>query len=447
MKLSDYIQDAPRADVPSAPTALHEEERRRLRELLYQEIPSEKIAQLLEDNRQKARFELSARLDQLLRTHEFGELDAATKDQIIEQTLDMVLGLGPIEAMLKDDSITEIMVNGPESVFFEREGVLYKSDERYDSEEQLRLVVDRIVSPLGRRIDEQSPLVNARLPEGHRVNAIIPPLTLSGTTLTIRKFRARAFTLEELVTAGSLSEEMARFLGWAVLMRKNIAVSGGTGGGKTTLLNALSRLIPFSERIITIEDSAELRFDHHPHVVRLEARLANAEGRGAVSIRELVINALRMRPDRIIVGECRGAEALDMLQAMNTGHSGSLTSLHANAPAEVIPRLVMMVRYGIDLPTQIIEDQVVSALDLIVQQDRLAGGARRITHVFMRNESASASREERFVPIVIWNKRTSTYEWMHLPAWLEDLPFMDIASHEEVSAWLRSVQVCYSRES
>ena len=317
------------------------------------------------------------------------------------------------------------------------------STERYDSEEQLRLVIDRIVSPLGRRVDEQCPIVNARLPEGHRVNVVIPPVAIGGTALTIRKFRARSFTLGELVDMDALSPEMAQLLAWAVRSRRNIAVSGGTGGGKTTLLNALSRLIPHEERIVTIEDSAELRFDQHPHVVRLEARLANAEGRGEVSIRELVTNALRMRPDRIIVGECRGAEALDMLQAMNTGHDGSLTTLHANSPSEVIPRLVMMVRYGMDLPTEIIEEQIASALDLVVQQDRLAGGKRRITQIAMRrDDDRPAQGRQSFMPVVSWNRRMRRYEWNELPPWIDDLPFMGVASKEEVEQWVQSVRCC-----
>lgn len=442
MKLSDYIQEEHATESSCEDSAGCEEERRRLRELLYEKMPGERIAKLLEDDRTKARFELSALLDQLLRANDFGPLSHDQKSQLIEQTLDMVLGLGPIEDMLKDDTITEITVNGPDSVFFEREGVLRQSTKRYDSEEQLRQVVDRIVSPLGRRVDEQCPIVNARLPQGHRVNVIIPPLCLNGTAVTIRKFRARSFTLEELVDLDSLTPEMAQLLAWAVLARKNIAVSGGTGGGKTTLLNALSHCIPFSERIITIEDSAELRFDEHPQVVRLEARLANAEGQGAVSIRELVINALRMRPDRIIVGECRGAEALDMLQAMSTGHAGSLTSLHANAPEEVIPRLVMMVRYGIDIPTQVIEEQIVSALDIIVQQDRLTGGKRRITQIAIRSDNAGTPDEARFTTVVSWNKRTNAYEWDRIPSWLDDLPFSNIATEGEVIAWRQSVHAC-----
>lgn len=447
MKLGDYIRQVPHASADEARVGVSEKERARLRELLYREIPSERIAQLLAQGREQARRELAVSIEQILSAHDFAPMNDIDRSALIEHTLDLVLGLGPIEKMLKDDSITEIMVNGPRSVFFERDGIVCRSVERYDSEEQLRLVIDRIVSPLGRRVDEQSPIVNARLPEGHRVNVVIPPLSLGGTSLTIRKFRAQSFTLDELVELDALSPEMAQLLAWAVRTRKNIAVSGGTGGGKTTLLNALSRLIPFEERVITIEDSAELRFDQHPHVVRLEARLANAEGRGAVTIRELVINALRMRPDRIVVGECRGAEALDMLQAMNTGHDGSMTTLHANSPAEVIPRLVMMVRYGMDLPTEIIEEQIASALDLVIQQDRLSGGKRRITQIAMRDENdADMTREHRrFVPVVRWDRRTQRYEWSELPAWIEDLPFMGMASEQEVGQWVQSVHCCCSQ--
>lgn len=442
MKLADYIrQREPAASEDAASVSEHD--RQRLRELLYDAVPSNRIAQMLSQGRDKARHELAASMDQILSSHDFAPLNASERSALVEHTLDLVLGLGPIESMLRDDSITEIIINGARSIFFERDGVLHESNGRFDSEEQLRLVIDRIVSPLGRRVDEQCPIVNARLPEGHRVNVIIPPLSIDGASVTIRKFRARSFTLDELARLGALTSEMSMLLEWAVRSRKNIAVSGGTGGGKTTLLGALSRLIPFSERIITIEDSAELRFDEHPHVVRLEARFANAEGHGEVTIRELVINALRMRPDRIVVGECRGAEALDMLQAMTTGHDGSLTTLHANSPAEVVPRLVTMVRYGMDLPTEVIEAQVYSALDLVVQQDRLSGGERRITQIAMRDDLVRGSLScvsRRFIPLVTWDRRTREYAWSGVPAWLDDLPYLDIASEEEVGQWERSVR-------
>jgi pilus assembly protein CpaF len=406
----------------------------RVRFLLYEKLSSEKIAQYIADGRNVARIELSAAIDQILSYSEFSELSKTEKSAITSDLLKMILGLGPIENLLNDDDVTEIMVNGPCDIFYEKDGRIFKSDESFHEEEQLRMVVDRIVSPLGRRVDEQSPIVNARLQQGHRVNVVIPPVSLIGTSLTIRKFKAVAMSLEDMVALGSLTDKIAQLLTWAVLMRKNIAVSGGTGGGKTTLLNALSQKIPWEERIITIEDSAELRFDKHPHVVRLEARAANSEGFGQVSIRDLVINALRMRPDRIVVGECRGAEAIDMLQAMNTGHDGSLTTLHANSPAELVPRLVMMVRYGMDLPTEIIEAQVASALDIVVQQDRVSGGHRRITQVVMRNPTY-ARDGIFFKPVVTWNFVTKEYEWESEPSWIEELQAYDIASSEEVQKW------------
>lgn len=443
MKLVDYIRKVPESEIEAFDEKTLETERAQLREFLYQEIPSERIAQLVTQGRAHARRELSVFIEQVLSSHDFSDLNEFERASLIEDTLDMVLGLGPIENMLKDDTITEVMVNGPHDIFFERDGVVHKSSEHYDSDDQLRLVIDRIVSPLGRRVDEQSPIVNARLPEGHRVNVVISPISMSGTTLTIRKFKARSYSLDELVDMGSLNSDMAQLLEWAVIARKNIAVSGGTGGGKTTLLNALSQAIPTDERIITIEDSAELRFDTHPHVVRMEARLANSEGKGEITIRDLVVNALRMRPDRIIVGECRGAEALDMLQAMNTGHSGSMTSLHANSPSEVVPRLVMMVRFGMDLPTQIIEEQIASALDLVVQQDRMAGGVRRITQIAMRNEVVRLDGkrpQQPFVPIVYWDRKAERYIWCDLPGWMEDLVHMRIATEEKVKAWECSVQ-------
>lgn len=435
MKLYDYTAaNRPAKKSARRGAGVSQELRDALREALYNSVPAERIASLLSSGRRRARSELGASVEQLYKAGTYPELAPDELEQLIDEVLDMVLGLGPIESLLSDSDVTEIMVNGSASIFYERDGSLHASRERFASEEQLRLVVDRIVSPLGRRVDEQSPIVNARLPEGHRVNVIIPPLSLGGTTMTIRKFRAEAFTLDELVAKGTLTAQMATLLDWAVRSRKNIAVSGGTGGGKTTLLNALSRRIPDAERIITVEDSAELRFDHHPHVVRLEARSANAEGKGAVSIRDLVVNALRMRPDRIVVGECRGAEAADMLQAMNTGHDGSMTTLHANSPAEVVPRLVMMVRYGMDLPTEIIEAQIRSALDLIVQQDRMSDGTRKITQIVQRDAGREGA-PPRFVSVVSWDRRSSCYQWESVPAWVDDLAYMGIASEQEVERW------------
>ncbi|MEG1398090.1 MAG: ATPase, T2SS/T4P/T4SS family, partial [Raoultibacter sp.] len=299
---------------------------------LQKRLSVDKIARLMTDNPQQAKNEIRSACRAVFAEEIELAVDDSEQEDLIEELIDTVFGLGPLEVLLEDESITEIMVNGTHSVYGEREGRLFKTSVVFSEEEQVRTLIDRIIGPLGRRIDESSPMVNARLAQGHRVHAIIPPLALDGPVLTIRKFRERVMTMDEMVTGKSMDKAMATFLTWAVAARKNIAVTGGTGSGKTTLLNALSCEIATTERIVTIEDSAELRFLEHPHVVRLEARPKNAEGTGEVTIRDLVINALRMRPDRIVVGECRGAEALDMLQAMNTGHDGSLTTLHANSP-------------------------------------------------------------------------------------------------------------------
>ena len=292
-----------------------------------------------------------------------------------------IMGYGPIEPFLTDESVSEVMVNGPNQIYIERQGRLTSVPTQFINSDSLMRVIERIVSPLGRRIDEGVPMVDARLPDGSRVNAIIPPLSLIGPVLTIRKFSKLRFTMERLVEMGSLTAEMAEFLQLCVRHRKNILVSGGTGSGKTTFLNALSASIPVTERIVTIEDAAELSLAQ-PHVIALEARPANVEGRGEISIRELVRNALRMRPDRIIVGECRGGEALDMLQAMNTGHDGSLTTGHANSPRDLLSRLeVMVLMAGMELPVRAIREQISSAVDIIVQQTRSADGRRRVTSI------------------------------------------------------------------
>jgi pilus assembly protein CpaF len=296
------------------------------------------------------------------------------------------------------------------------------------------MVIDRILGPLGRRVDEQSPLVSARLQEGHRVNVVIPPLSLDGPVLTIRKFREEIYSLDELTQLESLDRGCAALLRLAIRARRNIAVSGGTGSGKTTLLNALSLEIPADERIITIEDAAELRFSKHPHVVRLEARALNAEGTGEITIRDLVVNALRMRPDRSIVGECRSGEALDMLQAMNTGHDGSLTTLHANSPEEVCTRLTMMARFAMDLPVDVIEEQIASALDLVVQVDRMASGARRVTSIGeLGGPEQNGAQLER---LVSWNQREQRYSYHKAPWWLNGSEGMESMSAEEVGTWL-----------
>jgi pilus assembly protein CpaF len=301
--------------------------------------------------------------------------------QFIQEMTAEIMGYGPIEPYLADESVSEVMVNGPNQIYVERRGRLTRVAARFINAESLMRVIERIVSPLGRRIDEGVPMVDARLPDGSRVNAIIPPLSLIGPILTIRKFAKQRYSMDRLVEIGSLTPQMATFLNICVQYRKNIIVSGGTGSGKTTFLNALSESIPASDRICTIEDAAELKLVQ-PHVLSLEARPPNVEGRGEVMIRDLVRNSLRMRPDRIIVGECRGGEALDMLQAMNTGHDGSLTTGHANSPRDLLSRLeVMVLMAGMDLPVRAIREQIASAVDIIVQQTRFSDGRRRVTSI------------------------------------------------------------------
>jgi pilus assembly protein CpaF len=303
------------------------------------------------------------------------------REKLATYVLNEAVGLGALESLLADESITEIMVNGQRDVFVERSGRLQRAPVVFSSEKTLFRVIERIVAPIGRRVDESSPLVDARLRDGSRVNIVIPPLAIKGPTITIRKFSKRRLEVEDLVGYGSVSPEMITFLKVCVEQKKNIVVSGGTGSGKTTLLNVLSNLIPQHERIVTIEDAAELRL-HHDNLVTLEARPKNLEGKGAVAIRDLVKNALRMRPDRIVVGECRGGEALDMLQAMNTGHDGSLTTAHANSPRDALSRLeVMVLMAGMDLPVAAIREQIASAVQVIVQQTRFACGSRKITRI------------------------------------------------------------------
>lgn len=302
-------------------------------------------------------------------------------EQIIQQIINESVGYGPLEALLRDDSITEIMVNGAYEVFIEKQGKIEKTNVRFKDDEHVRHIIDRIIAPLGRRIDESSPMVDARLLDGSRVNAVIPPISIDGPSISIRKFKKDPFTLEDLMGFGSFSNEMATFLQAAVEAKANILVSGGTGSGKTTLLNVLSASIPRGERIVTIEDMAELRFNYD-NLVRLEARPPNMEGKGEVTINHLVKNALRMRPDRIIVGEVRGSEAIDMLQAMNTGHEGSLTTVHANSPKDALGRLeAMVIMSGLPLTVEVIRGYFVGALDLIVQTSRFSDGKRRIVSI------------------------------------------------------------------
>lgn len=431
-----------------------EGERAVLLEALYQRLPSRRIAQIAAQDRKQARREVESVVLGVLCSGECGPLglDEEGWKRTARDIADSVLGLGPIEGLLDDETVTEVMVNGYRNVFFEREGRLFRANTAFENDEQVRAVIDRIVAPLGRRIDEQSPIVNARLAQGHRVNAVIPPLAIDGPALTIRKFRERTYTLDDLVERQTLSMPVAQLLAWAVKRRLNIAVSGGTGGGKTTLLNALSDQIALNERIVTIEDSAELKFQRHPHVVRLEARPVNAEGTGEVTIRDLVVNSLRMRPDRIIVGECRGAETLDMLQAMNTGHDGSMTTLHSNGSVEIVPRLVMMARYGIDLPVEVIEEQIASALQLVVQLDRFPDGSRRVTQVMEVVRGGAAERRSGsgllatgssgavfLRPLAVWERDKGEWTWRSEPRWLGDLVRMELAEAEEVEQWRRQV--------
>jgi pilus assembly protein CpaF len=292
-----------------------------------------------------------------------------------------ILGFGPLETLLNDPEITEIMVNGPRQIFVERKGKLIKSDVIFNNDEHVLRVIDRIISPLGRRCDESSPMVDARLPDGSRVNAVIRPISLVGPCLSIRKFKKEGITVEDMIRFGTLTREMAEFLSACVRARLNVVVSGGTGSGKTTTLNALSSFIPEDERIITVENAAELQL-RQEHVVTLESRPPNVEGKGEITIRDLVINCLRMRPERIVVGECRGGEALEMLQAMNTGHDGSMTTLHANTPRDAIARIeTMVLMAGMDLPVRAIREQIAAAVNLIVQQARLKDGSRKITNI------------------------------------------------------------------
>ena len=303
------------------------------------------------------------------------------KKKIKEELLDEIIGFGPITALLADKNVTEIMVNGPNHVYIEQQGKLVLTDAKFKNDNHVMHVIKKIVAPIGRRIDESSPMVDARLPNGSRVNAIIPPLAIDGPSITIRKFAEDPFKVEDLINFGTLSSKMAELLKYCVEGRLNIVVSGGTGSGKTTTLNVLSSFIPDVERIVTIEDAAELQLSQI-HVVRLETRPANIEGKGEVSIRDLVKNSLRMRPDRIIIGEVRSGETLDMLQAMNTGHDGSLTTGHANSPRDMLARLeTMVLMSGMNLPIKAIRDQTASAIDLIIQQSRLMDGSRRITHI------------------------------------------------------------------
>lgn len=361
-------------------SAAAREARSALKRRLVERLGLDTIAGMLDGSDPcDAREELGVALESIVNAQDGPALGAEERRELVGQVVDEVCGLGPIQALLEDEGVSEVMVNGCEAIFYERDGEVREAQAGFDSPEQIMIVIDRILAPLGRRLDRSSPLVSARLPNGDRVNAVAAPTAIDGPVMTIRKFSERVRTLGTLVGLGSLPAWYARLLAWAVRCRRSVAVAGGTGSGKTTLLNALSCSIPSGERIVTIEDSAELRFDSHPNVVRLEARDASIEGAGEVTIRELVKNALRMRPDRIVVGEVRGEGCVDMLQAMSTGHDGSLTTLHAGSAQEAVLRLVLMARFGMDLPSELVEEQIATAIDLFVVMRRLPDGSRRVT--------------------------------------------------------------------
>ncbi len=349
----------------------------RMHQILIDELDAEQIASIPAEERRKVVEQAS---ETVLR-RELPNVGGITRDQIVSRVVDEVVGLGPIDALLRDASISEVMVNAPDEVFFEREGIIYLSDVRFRDTAHIMRVIERIIAPIGRRVDESSPMVDARLPDGSRVNVIIPPISPKSPTITIRKFRADKLKMEDLVAVGSVIPEMAEFLKACVKVKLNILISGGTGTGKTTFLNALSAFIPESERIVTIEDPIEIKLQQ-PHVVALEARPPNIDGKGEIAQRDLLRNSLRMRPDRIIIGEVRGSEAFDMLNAMNTGHEGSLSTVHANSPRDALSRVENMVLMAnLELPDRAIREQMSSALDLIIQLQRGSDGVRRVTAI------------------------------------------------------------------
>jgi pilus assembly protein CpaF len=361
-----------------ADTSTRDEIERNIHYLLVEELGPELESETASDDALRKRIE--RKLAQLL-SQESAPLSAADRQEIINNVLNNILGYGPIQSFLDDPAVTEVMVNNPETIYIERGGRLFTTDRRFLDERHLLRIIDKIVSRVGRRIDEASPMVDARLPDGSRVNAIVAPLAINGPMLTIRKFATEPYGADDLIAFGTMNEHLAQFLDAAVRGRLNILISGGTGTGKTTLLNVVSQYIPADERIITVEDAAELQL-HQPHVLRLESRPPNIEGTGQVAIRDLVRNTLRMRPDRIIVGEVRGGEALDMLQAMNTGHDGSLSTVHSNSPRDALSRVeTMVLMAGFDLPMRAIREQAASAFDLLVHLARLRDGTRRVVKV------------------------------------------------------------------
>ena len=422
------------ASTASVASEVQRELVRRVKRETMERIGFAEMARIIESSSsEQSRQELAPAVEAVWNSQRSLVADAATRDRVIENVLDDVVGLGPLQRFLEDGSVSEIMVNGSGSTFIERGGVLYPQGRLFENDEQIRILIDRIIAPLGRRVDERSPLVNARLKSGYRVNAVIPPIAIDGPVLTIRKFSDRITSLRELVDLGSLPEWYARLLSCAVALRQDLAVAGGTGSGKTTLLNALSCEIPITERIVTIEDSAELKFSRHPHVVRLEARDASIEGEGAVTIRDLVANALRMRPDRIVVGEVRGAECIDMLSAMQTGHDGSLTTLHAGSEEEAVVRLTLLARYGINLPSELIEEQIALALDGIIMSERQATGKRFVTSYSGVERAADGG--VHLVSYVSFDRASATWMLVREPPFIEEGLRTGALQAGEVEAW------------
>ncbi len=352
---------------------------RQLRGRLLQRVIAE-----LDPGAQSDNGRVRRQIEELFTTALDGEevpLPRGERNRLLDAVIADITSYGPIDPLLRDETITEVMVNGPDQIYIERDGKLCETDVRFDNDDHVRRIIDRIIAPLGRRCDESSPMVDARLPDGSRVNAIIPPLSLVGPVLTIRKFSKDPLQVEDLIGFGTISPEFVEFAQACVRGKLNLLISGGTGSGKTTLLNVMSSFIPETDRIVTIEDAAELQLRQR-HVVRLEKRPPNIEGKGEIGIRDLMVNSLRMRPDRIIVGECRGSEALDMLQAMNTGHDGSMTTAHANTPRDALSRIeTMVLMAGTELPLRAIREQIASALDLVIQQERMQDGSRKVVRV------------------------------------------------------------------
>lgn len=403
-----------------------------LRHDIKEFIALETLATIAETNKSKAINELRSACDRAFMQSKYESLSLEEKQELFVELKNVVFGMGPIEDLLNDEDVTEIMINGSKEVWFERKGMLHKSDISFANDSQVRVLVDKIISPLGRRIDESTPMVNARLSQGQRINAVLPPIAIDGPSVTIRAFSKDTLTLQEYVESDSISANLELPLHWLIEARKNAIVSGGTGTGKTTLLNALGRIIPKEERIVTIEDSAELNLGRNKHVVRLEARPKNSEGVGEITIRDLVINSLRMRPDRIIVGECRGAEALDMLQAMNTGHDGSLTTLHANSPEDSIERLATLVRYAVDLPIDAINAQIGSGVDVVIQLKRDRMGRRYVCELSeIEKRGGQIEVAKRYV-------RTCFEEvgrWVNVPAYIKSALSYGLIDESEVKLW------------